>query len=141
MYILDSSAIAIIIKRFRENCIEILKDNITLDLARYELGNIIWKECILKELVSPIEAIIKAEQMIKILNIMKIESIKTDEDFKEAMELAINLKITFYDASYLQLAKSKRLILVTEDMKFFEKAKQAGIEAVNVSEFQKHFQR
>ena len=50
MFLLDSSAIAITIKRFREKAVEVICGKTTLDLSRYELGNIIWKKYALKVL-------------------------------------------------------------------------------------------
>ena len=134
MYILDSSAIAIILKRLREKSVEILEDKITLDLARYELGNVIWKECTLEELISPEEASNRAEDMAKILEILRNEKIESGEDFRGVMKLATGLKLTFYDASYLHLAKSKGLTLVTEDGELSGKAKHINIKAITVSE-------
>jgi len=42
--ILDSSAIIGILQKFKGKAISILEDKFTLDLALYELGNVIWKE-------------------------------------------------------------------------------------------------
>ncbi|MBA7495485.1 hypothetical protein ES702_06072 [subsurface metagenome] len=137
MYILDSSAIAIILKRLRERSAEILEDKTTLDLARYELGNVIWKECTLEEPISPEEAVNKAEDMAKILEITKNDKIRSSKDFKGVMKHATRLKLTFYDASYLHVAKSKELTLVTEDKELSEKAKRINIKTITVSELLK----
>jgi len=134
MHLLDSSAIAIIIKRLRGKAVEHLYRNTTLDLSRYELGNIIWKKCVLKSLISQEEALYRAEDMAKTLELTSMERVESNEDFKDAMRLAINLKITFYDASYLQIAKSRKLTLVTEDKKLSEKAKKANIRTITVNE-------
>lgn len=134
-YVLDSSAIAIIVKRLREDCIEALRDSVTLDLARYELGNIIWKECTLRGLINVSEAVARAGQIVKILDLMKMVCVEADKDFKEVMELATKLKLTFYDTSYLQLAKSKKHTIVTEDEELYEKAKQIGVKAIDVNGF------
>jgi hypothetical protein len=45
----DSSAI---FRAIKENKIEFLAGNYTLELARYELGNIIWKDCVLHVKIS-----------------------------------------------------------------------------------------
>jgi len=133
VYVLDSSAIAIILRRLREESIEILKDQFTLDLTRYELGNVIWKECALRGLISPEKAVEKAGDISRILEITKNERIKSSGDIRGVMNLAIELKITFYDASYLYTAKSKKAILITEDRELADKAKHAGIEAIDVT--------
>ena len=48
-YLFDSSAI---FKAVRENAVEILVGGYTIELARYELGNALWKECSLREKIS-----------------------------------------------------------------------------------------
>ncbi|MEM2642515.1 MAG: type II toxin-antitoxin system VapC family toxin [Candidatus Bathyarchaeia archaeon] len=40
---------------------------------------------------------------------------------QEILEIANKTKITFYDASYVYLAKSKNLILITEDEQLLKK--------------------
>ena len=137
MYLLDSSAIAITLKELHEKSIELLDGKDTLNLAYYEIGNIIWKECVLKRLISPEEAVENAEGIAKILGIMKIEKIDSSEDFMEAMKLATRLKLTFYDASYLYVAKRKGLTLVTEDDELYKKAKENDIKVIKSSVFVK----
>lgn len=135
MYILDSSAIAIILKRFREKAIGLLEGNVTLNLAHYELGNIIWKEHAVEKRISQEEAVDKAQKTAKILQLLKTEEAETPEDFKEAMKLAVELKLTFYDSAYIQKAKAKTLTLVTEDKELLKKAGNANVKAVTVKEF------
>lgn len=134
MYLLDPSAIAIILRRFQEKSVEALEGKITLDLARYELGNVILKECALEGSMSLDEAASKAEGIAKILEIMKSEKIESSKDFREVMNLATRLKLTFYAASYLHVAKNKGLTLTTEDVELGQKAKHINIKTVTVSE-------
>jgi hypothetical protein len=44
-YLFDSSAI---FRAIKENKIDLLTGNYTLELARYELGNIVWKDYFLQ---------------------------------------------------------------------------------------------
>jgi hypothetical protein len=53
-YIFDSSAI---FRAIKENKIEILAENYTVELARYELGNILWKDCGLQAKISEEEVL------------------------------------------------------------------------------------
>ncbi len=130
MYILDSSSIAVILARLKEEAIEVLEGSVTLDLARYELGNIIWKEYALRGLINKVEALNKVKHVASLLEIMDVERIESEEELRSVMELASELKITFYDASYLHKAKSRKLVLVTEDEDLREKAKHANVKAV-----------
>jgi predicted nucleic acid-binding protein len=115
-YLFDSSAI---FRAIKENKIELLTGNYTLELARYELGNIIWKDCILHAKVSEQEAKMMAKTIIHVLNIVDLIEIAGSEE--EILDSAIRLKITFYDASYAYFAKIKDLRLITEDARLIKK--------------------
>jgi predicted nucleic acid-binding protein len=56
------------------------------------------------------------------LNIMDVLGIESNEE--EILDAAIQLKITFYDASYAYFAKAKDLRLVTEDSRLIKKITQ-----------------
>jgi predicted nucleic acid-binding protein len=112
----DSSAI---FRAVKENKIEFLAGNYSLELARYELGNIIWKDCVLNAKVSEQEAKMIAKTINHILNLMDLIEIAGSEN--EILDTAIKLKITFYDASYAYFAKAKDLRLITEDARLIKK--------------------
>jgi len=132
---MDSSAIALTLRSLKDKAVEALSDGMTLDLARYELGNIIWKECTLQRTISPEEAIEKADGIAKILELMKILQIESNEDLRETMRLATDIEVTFYDASYLHKARNNDLNLITGDKRLENKAKQAGVKIRLLSEF------
>ena len=139
--VLDSSAIALILKRLGEESIEVLEESVTASLATYELGNVIWKEYALRRLINLEEAMRRAEQIAKILEVVQLEDIKSAEDLKEVMRLAGRLDLTFYDASYLNLAKKMGIPLVTEDKELLKKARNISVEALNVDSFLKSLHR
>ncbi len=112
----DSSAI---FRAIKENNIEALTGNYTLGLARYELGNIIWKEHALQAKISEQEAKLLAKTIKRTLTIMDVIEIAGSEE--EILETAIKLRITFYDASYVYFAKAKELKLITEDSRLIKK--------------------
>jgi predicted nucleic acid-binding protein len=116
-YLFDSSAI---FRAIKENKIETLAGNYTLELARYELGNILWKDCALQAKVSEQESKTLTQVVKHTLTIMNVLQIAGSEE--EILETAIQLKITFYDAAYVQLAKEKELHLITEDSRLIKKA-------------------
>ena len=115
-YLFDSSAI---FKAIKENKIEALIGNYTLELARYELGNILWKNFALKTKATEQEIKTLAKIVKQILDTMEIVQISCSE--QEILQTATKLKITFYDASYAYHAKIKDLTLVTEDSQLLEK--------------------
>ena len=115
-YLFDSSAI---FRAIKENKVEVLTGNFTLELARYELGNIIWKDYALQARVSEEEARIMAKTIKKTLTIMEVQDVAGNEE--EILETAIQLRITFYDASYVYFAKTKELQLITEDSRLIKR--------------------
>ena len=135
MFLLDSSAIAVVLRRLRRKTVEFIRGNLSLNLAGYELGNVIWKECVLKGLITPEEAVKRAEEVAKTLGIMRIESVGFVDDFMKVMEISTKLKITFYDASYLHVAKKNGFTLITEDKELCEKATEIDVKASSLDEF------
>lgn len=139
MRIFDSSAVAITLKRLKEKSVEALEGETILDLTRYELGNIIWRGCLLRKVISPEDAVDKAEDMAEMLEIF-VEEVASIDDFRQIMDLAVRLELTFYDASYLYVARSRELTLVTEDKELGEKAKRVGVKAITVNDFLRSLQ-
>lgn len=112
----DSSAI---FRAIKENKIDLLAGNYTLELARYELGNIIWKDYFLQAKVTKEESEMIAKTVKHALAIMEILQVACNEE--EILKTATQLKITFYDASYAYFAKAKELQLITEDSRLMKK--------------------
>lgn len=115
-YLFDSSAI---FKAIKENKIDFLIGNHTLELARYELGNILWKNYSIQAKATDQEIKKLAKIIKQTLNLMEITQINCTEE--EILETATKLKITFYDASYTYHAKAKELALITEDLQLLKK--------------------
>jgi predicted nucleic acid-binding protein len=115
-YLFDSSAI---FRAIKENKIDLLTGNYTIELARYELGNIVWKDYFLKAGISKEEIKILFKTIKRALSIMEVAQIAGHEE--EVLETAVERKITFYDASYAYFAKAKQLTLITEDSRLIKK--------------------
>jgi predicted nucleic acid-binding protein len=117
-YLFDASAI---FKAIKEEKIEALTGNYTIELARYELGNVLWKEQTLYGKIQNKEA----EKVIKtikdLFNLLNVLNITCYEE--EILALAGKTNLTFYDASYVHLASKRKLTLVTEDINLINKAK------------------
>ncbi len=116
-YLFDSSAI---FRGIKENKVELLANNCTLELARYDLGNILWKDYALQTKISEQESKTMAKTIKHTLAIMDVLGIDGNEE--EILQTAMQLKITFYDASYVYFAKAKELQLITEDSRLIKKA-------------------
>jgi predicted nucleic acid-binding protein len=135
-YLIDASSIAILLGKIKEKAVEFLEEASTLDLALYELGNFIWKECTLKKMINRDEAIAKIKDLTEIIALMDVKKLEK-EDVIGVMQIALDLKLTFYDASYLHVAKSTDKILITNDSDLLDKAKKIGVKAAKLEEFLK----
>jgi predicted nucleic acid-binding protein len=56
-YVLDASAIGALLERLGERGLKCLEGAVTLDLALYELGNVLWKACRLRGAISEEETL------------------------------------------------------------------------------------
>lgn len=78
-------------------------------LAKYEIGNIIWKRGL---------DVSKSKLLVEILFSTPITFVDIDEEMaKRAVEIALTEKITFYDASFIVLAENLNANLVTDNPK------------------------
>ena len=135
MYLLDSSAIAIILIEKREDALNLLRGRATISLAYYELCNILWKEAFLLKLVDTQVALKTAEHLAYILSEMHVENLSSPKDLYELMKVALETGLTVYDASYLYAAEKLSATLVTEDNKLSEAAKKRGVNVISTSHY------
>ena len=99
------------------NYIEGLFDIKEPPLILYEVSNAIYKN----DQLSVEDAVRAVESLIRLIG--ETVEIPSNEDFKEAMKIARLLKISFYDSSYIQIAKKYNAKLITADDEMYEKAK------------------
>lgn len=86
----------------------------TLDLASYEAGNAIWKQAKLLKLLSEREARAAHDALATLISRTSI--VRVDElDHREAMSVALEKGIAYYDACYVMAARLLGLPLATED--------------------------
>lgn len=83
---------------------------VTPELAKYEVGNVL----LFGKNLSPKQARII---LIKFYDLPLSFISESEELAKETFELAFNLKITYYDAAFLSLAKKYETTLVTDNVK------------------------
>jgi predicted nucleic acid-binding protein len=125
--IFDSSSI---FKLINQKEVDPLFDEKTVELAFYEVGNVIWKHRTLLEEIDDE----KQCRYFKMMENIEEQMIKADPERSHVMETAIENEITFYDASYLQAAVETGETLVTEDGELREKAEENGIETLKAEE-------
>src|ERR1700730_5996383 len=118
-YLFDASSLILLIRSSHEDRkLAIVNDSRILDLTIFEVGNALWKESeLLKTLgTEDVENLVRAV----VRALATLESIAlTTEDFAEVLGIARKEKLTFYDSSYLYVAKKNRLTLVSHDGRLF----------------------
>lgn len=92
-----------IFKAVKENLVEALMGDYTLEIARYELGNVLWKENVLRGNISDEEVLVLARLVKDTLGLMRLLQVDCHEE--QILDTARSLKITIYDAAYVYYAK------------------------------------
>ena len=114
-FLLDASSVIEVIRTYdEENALCLLSANCILDLTKYEVGNALWKELVLTKAIGDEEFKEFFDLLVSILLRTKV-LILEPENVPEIAEIAAKERITFYDASYITLAKMRNLTLITED--------------------------
>ena len=109
-FLVDASALYPLVLKLREKLLEYSSLFVVLDLTLYEVGNVIWKEHQRGRIRDPT---VVAGLFQEIFNIIPVQSFNAD--ISEVLGVAVEENLTFYDASYLYMARVQGLKLVTED--------------------------
>ena len=121
-FLLDASSTLQLIKKLEEDmALRILSESCVLDLGKYEVGNALWKEHILRHTITEEEF----DEFFRLLTgvIIRSKIVRVEaQDLPDVAKIAAKEKITFYDASYVEVAKGQKLILITEDEKLAKAA-------------------
>src|SRR5208283_1337641 len=115
-YIFDSSGIFSLISR-REY--SYFSEGFTIYLARYEFGNILWKETYLHKRIG----IAQQKEMVALAEdvFTNMEVVGISGYMEKVIDLATKLGISFYDASFVFFAIKRNAVLVTADNKLVKK--------------------
>ncbi|ADN50723.1 type II toxin-antitoxin system VapC family toxin [Vulcanisaeta distributa] len=116
-YLFDASSIMNITKYLRRDAVKVLRNNYVLDLTIYEVGNAIWRETALLKYLVEDEALTMYKDMLKIFSYMNIVKPKNPE---LVLNLAMKIRLTYYDAAYVTVASEEDLTLVTDDKKLIK---------------------
>jgi predicted nucleic acid-binding protein len=136
-YLLDASTLLPLLLDYGEKLLAITTrvELFILDLTLYEVGNSLWK---LVALLNTLE-LKDAEDIVYVLKSMLsrgmlkvVEYSKLDP--QRILELAVNEKLTFYDASYIAASETIKAVLATEDTELREKARKY-ISVIGYKEF------
>ena len=106
--IVDASSI---IRAVKEDEMRKVAGASTIPLAKFEIGNAIWKDVHLRGLYSAEDAGKLLEVILGLVDLMEV----VEPDYSLALKVAVERGITFYDASYVAAAVQRGTKLVTED--------------------------
>jgi len=109
----DASSLLNIIRYAGTETLSILRGGFVLSLTLYEIGNALWKEAALLNRISIEEAIFTLRQVKNLIS--RFMSIIEPVDTDLVLRLAHQLKITYYDASYVASGYELDAVLVTDD--------------------------
>ncbi len=110
MNLFDASAF---FNLFQRGKYSILIEGATTPLARYEIGNVLWKSHKIRNKISKKEAIELGKVIFEL-----IESMEQFEPSAESvLKLSLEEGLTFYDSSYLVTAIESGYDFVTDDSK------------------------
>ena len=110
MNLFDSSAI---FNLFLQGKYDTLVSGSTIPLARYEIGNVLWKNYKIRGRISKKEAIETGNVLFELIDSME----QVDPPLPSAIRIALEEGITFYDSSYIAAAIESGCDLITDDTK------------------------
>ena len=110
MNLLDASSI---FNLFQSNKFSVLLDGATIPLARYEIGNIIWKNYKIRNRISKKEAKDSGTVLFELIDSME----QIVPSSASTLTLSLEEGLTFYDSSYLVSAIETGYEFVTDDIK------------------------
>jgi predicted nucleic acid-binding protein len=131
--VFDANAIYRLIREYPADAAGRLIESSTIQLAYYELGNALWRECFLLQRITKEEAETALSFMYTILDRMHAVSLD-DEAGRAVLDTAYKFKLTFYDSAYLIQAKGSNGVLVTDDKKLAKAAENMGVKTLSSSE-------
>jgi predicted nucleic acid-binding protein len=127
--IFDSNVIFRLIRETPEKALDTLIESTTIYLAYYEIGNALWRECLLLKRISYEEAEKSLSLLYAILERMHVTPLD-NETGKQVFQTAHEFNLTFYDSSYLVEADKSGKTLVTDDNKLLKAAEKLGVKTL-----------
>jgi predicted nucleic acid-binding protein len=110
--IFDTSALLNLIRSLGSDAFRYFNGNYILTLTPYEIGNALWREATLLNRIPIDEAYLTLNL---ITSSFKVLNIITPSNTLLILKLAYELKITYYDSSYLVASYELNAKLVTDD--------------------------
>jgi len=132
--VIDSSAIAKFLLK-EEGWLRVkgflLEKPYTLELAVKEVANAIWRRVMLLSDISVGKAFIILNDLLELKKYLLIVEPQTPY-LSQALKIAIENKVTVYDALFIAQALAKQAVLITSDEKQGKLAENLNIETVYI---------
>ncbi len=140
MLVVDASVYAPLIATCGRALLDTVKQLrfVVLDLTIYEVCNVFWKEHRKLNRIGREEAVQACRAAKSLTRYMRVYSIG-DLCVGDVMKIAIENNITFYDASYIALARVLQARLASEDKDILNVAPSYGVEVVRLRELLNRF--
>jgi predicted nucleic acid-binding protein len=103
-----------------------MKPIASVDHVLKEVGNAIWKHCCVRRIIDEAKAMSLYEKLLKLVETGVIVLESETDYLLEVMRIALEYKITLYDALYIAQALKKGALL-TSDKKQAEIASRYGV--------------
>lgn len=133
-YLMDSSSLFKAFFIHSEMKLGILKNSSISELTIFEVGNVLWKkrdENLMNMAEGDLYQVTKRiESVIAFLARSPISSNELTSIFRLSLETGL----TFYDASYLHLARRDGKILITEDKKLSKASTEMGVRTLSIGQ-------
>lgn len=130
LLLFDATSIFTLVRELRGEALDTLLEGSTIDLAHYEVGNAVWRECFLLKRITPSEAAKLLKSIFAILRAMDVAVLEDEEMGVAILNMAGSLNITYYDASYLAEAQRLNKTLVTDDEKLAQAAEKVTVKTL-----------
>ena len=132
--VIDSSAIAKFLLK-EEGWLRVkgflLEKPYTLELAVEEVANAIWRRVMLLRDISVGKAFIILNDLLELKKYLLVVEPQTPY-LSQALKIAIENKVTVYDALFIAQALAKQAVLITSDKKQCKLAENLNVETVYI---------
>jgi len=128
--LIDASSILNLINARSSTLRDKPKEFVVLPLTIYELGNALRKEAYKNKTTTPEAAEILLNIISRLIKDMRVYDLGSDDPVK-ILNLAGRRGLSFYDASYLYVAKKEGYALVTDDSELYQETVKEGVEALS----------
>ena len=133
MRVIDSTILASFLRKESgwERIASLIMNSLSVDLIVKEVLNVLWKDYSLRRIIDR-ETVAELYKIMKSLVNVNIILEPEDKYVDDAFKIALNTKITVYDALYIAQAKRNNLELLTLDNKQKEAAESVGVKVVTL---------